>query len=120
MDNLYNSTAFCKAAYNHNNKVLCHGVTRKGGRGIPEVVFQEEVKNLKKQLEVRGTDKAAILLCDDECPSLAASSVYDTKPVHFLSMACEELRWNVLKKNCYNVDTEEVEVLEFLRMSQSD
>ena len=30
MDNLYNSAAFCKAAYNHKKKVLCHGVTRMG------------------------------------------------------------------------------------------
>ena len=38
MDNLYNSAAFCKAAMNHEKKVLCHGVTRKGNRGIPKCV----------------------------------------------------------------------------------
>eukprot|EP00957_Ditylum_brightwellii_P011982 903875-Ditylum_brightwellii.AAC.1 len=32
MDNLYNSALFCREAYNHEKKVLCHGVTRKGGR----------------------------------------------------------------------------------------
>ena len=31
MDNLYNSAAFCKAAYRHPRKVLCHGVARKAG-----------------------------------------------------------------------------------------
>ena len=30
MDNLYNSDAFCRAAYNHTRKILCQGVTRKG------------------------------------------------------------------------------------------
>ena len=30
MDNLYNSAVFCKVAYNHKKKVLCHGVTRMG------------------------------------------------------------------------------------------
>jgi len=35
-------------------------------------------------------------------------------------MVCEELRWKVLKKNCYNVDTGEVEILKFLRMSHND
>ena len=30
MDNLYNSVSFCRAAYNHKMKVLCHGVARKG------------------------------------------------------------------------------------------
>ena len=35
MDNLYNSAAFCKAAFKHGYQVLVHGVTRKGMRGIP-------------------------------------------------------------------------------------
>ena len=39
MDNLYNSAAFCKAAYNHEKRVLVHGVTRKGMRGLPKVVI---------------------------------------------------------------------------------
>ena len=49
MDNLYNSVAFCRAAYNHSNKVLVHGVARKGGRGVPPCVLQQEEtkKNLK-------------------------------------------------------------------------
>ena len=61
MDNLYNSAAFCRAAVNHKRKVLCHGVTRKGNRGIPLSVKQEEVKDRQKQLEVKGTVKAAVL-----------------------------------------------------------
>eukprot|EP00957_Ditylum_brightwellii_P171217 13034159-Ditylum_brightwellii.AAC.1 len=33
MDNLYDYASFCRAAYNHaKKKLLCHGVTRKGGR----------------------------------------------------------------------------------------
>jgi hypothetical protein len=31
MDNLYNSAAFCGAAFLHLEKVLCHGVVQKGG-----------------------------------------------------------------------------------------
>ena len=45
MDNLYNSAAFCRHVYIHKNTVLVHGVTRKWGRGIPNCVLQEEVKN---------------------------------------------------------------------------
>ena len=52
MDNLYNSAAFCKHAYVHPQTVKVHGVTRKGMRGIPLCVKQEEVKNRKKQLQV--------------------------------------------------------------------
>jgi hypothetical protein len=37
MDNIYNSAKFCCASYyEHDRKVLCHGVARKGLRGIPE------------------------------------------------------------------------------------
>jgi hypothetical protein len=55
MDNLYNSAAFCRAAFLH----LCHGVIRKGGRGAPKCIIQEKVKDHNKQTAVRGTVKAA-------------------------------------------------------------
>ena len=101
MDNLYNSAAFCRAAYNHKFKILCHGVTRKGKRGLPKSVIQEEIKNRSKQIEQRGTVKAAVLRGDPDCPNLVASSVYDAKPVHYLSMVCEKLEWIVKEKVCY-------------------
>ena len=44
MNNLHNSPSFCKAAANHEKKVLCHGVAREGGRGLPNLVIQDEVK----------------------------------------------------------------------------
>ena len=92
MDNLYNSASFCRAAFNHTNKVLCHGVTRKAGRGIPESVLQEEVLNPTAQRAVRGTVEAAVLEGDLDCPNLVASSVYDsTKPVHYLSMVSDSI-----------------------------
>ena len=64
MDNLYNSVTFFKRAWNHKRKLKVHGVTRKGMRGVPGCVVQEEQKSRKKQLEVRGTTKAAILKGD--------------------------------------------------------
>jgi len=117
MDNLYNSAAFCRAAYHHDKKVLCHGVARKGGRGIPDSVLQAEVINRKDQLKVRGTVKAAVLEGDPGCPNLVASSVYDTKPVHYLSMITSELKWIVKEKIVYNVDSGKSEILSFLRMN---
>ena len=120
MDNLYNSAAFCKAAYNHDNKVLCHGVTRRGMRGIPPHVQQAEVKSRKDQILVRGTVKAAVLERDADCPNLVASSVYDSKPVHYLSMVSEKLEWSQVEKNVYNVDSGETEVLKFLRLNNID
>ena len=93
MDNLYLSAKFCKGSYNHSNKVLLAGVTRKGGRGIPDCVIHEEVKSQSDQRKVRGTVKAAVLKGDRDCPDLIALSVYDSKPVNFLSMIAEEIKW---------------------------
>ena len=47
MDNLYNSTLFCKVGFSHEMKVMVHRVTRKGMRGVPPAVKEEEVKNRK-------------------------------------------------------------------------
>jgi hypothetical protein len=89
MDNLYISAKCIASAYKHERKVLVAGVCRKGGRGFPEAVLQEEVKSRTEQITVRGTVKAAVLEGDDSCPNLVAVSVYDTKPAYFLSMSCE-------------------------------
>ena len=86
MDNLYNSAKFCRGVSLHPKKVLCHGVARKGGRGVPECVKQLEATKRSEQLCVHGTVKAALLLGDDRLQCLVASSVYDTKPVHYLLM----------------------------------
>jgi hypothetical protein len=72
---------------------MVHGVTRKSGRGLPSCILQEELKNQKEAEKVRGQTKAAVLEGDTECPNLVAFSVYDTKPVHFLSTSCTELKW---------------------------
>lgn len=47
---------------------------------------------------------------------LDTTSVYDTKPVHFLSMVCKYLKWVLEEKIVYNVDTGINEKMKFLRM----
>ena len=120
MDNLYNSAAFCRYAYNHRNKVLVHGVTRKWGWGIPSCVLQEEIKNKKAQILVRGTVKAAKLVGNPGCPHLVALLVYDTRPVHYLSMVSDSIRWVEKVRKVFNVDTNCLEKLVFLRLNQID
>ena len=120
MDNLYNSATFCRNAYTHDKRVLVHGVVRKGMRGVPAAVKQEEVKNRKKQIEVRGTVKVAVLQGDKDCPNLVVSSIYDTKPVHFMSMVCTEIKWVEKIRKVYNVDTGMIETMKFLRMNNID
>ena len=65
---------------------------------------------------MRGTTKVAILKGDPKCPDLIATSVYDTKRVHYVSMSSEELKGVVCEKDVYNVDTGAKEQLQFLRM----
>ena len=69
--------------------------------GLPDCVAQEEVKNKKEVLQVRGTVKAAVLKNDKYCPDLLAVSVYDTNPVHLLSMIAEEVKWVECKKSVF-------------------
>lgn len=57
---------------------------------------------------------------DPDCPSLVACSVYDTKPVHYLSMVSKELKWITKEKGVFNPESGEVEPMKFLRMNTID
>ena len=46
---------------------------------------------------MRWKTNAAVLEGGVEFPNLVAFSVYDIKPVHFLSMLAEKLMWNINK-----------------------
>jgi hypothetical protein len=81
-------------------------------------MIQEEVKDRNKQIAVRGTVKAAHLQDDDVVKYLLASSVYDTKPVHYLSMVSVKLvEWVVVEMKVYNVNTQKTEYIRFLRLN---
>jgi len=120
MVNLFNSARFCKEAFISRNKVMVHGVTRRANRGLPECVVQWEEKTKKKQEQVRGTTKAAVLEGDPECPNLVAFSVYDTKPVHFLTTACTSMKWIEKTKKVWDKDAGINTVLKFLRPTIND
>ena len=87
-------------------------------RDIPPSVLQVEQKSRKYQIKVHGTVKAALLEGDTSCPNLVACSIYETKPVHYLSMVCDTLKWAVMEKPCFNVENSMVETLRFLRMNK--
>ena len=116
-DNLYLSAKFAKACLNHQKKVLIAGVTRKSGRGLPQHVLQEEAKNKTAQMAVRGTVKAAVLVGDRLCPDLLAISVYDTKPVHFLSMVSDSIKWVEKDRSVYDPAQEKNRAFKFLRLN---
>jgi len=63
---------------------------------------------------VRGLTKAAVLEGDKLCPNLVAFSVYNTKPVHFLSMSCTSLKWVERVKLVFDRKTEKRVQMRFL------
>jgi len=62
--------------------------------------------------------KAAILEGDLDRPNLIATSVYDTKPVHYLSMVSKKIEWIAKQHLVYNMETGRREVLRFLQLNQ--
>ena len=64
--------------------------------------------------------KKVVLEVHAACLNILVSSVYDAKPVHYMSMVTSQLLWKSIKKDVYNVDSGEVESLEFLRMNSID
>ena len=93
----------------HPMKVLVHGVTQKGERDIPGCIVQQELTNQTTIEQVQGTVKATKLEGDPDCPCLIASSIYDAKPVHYLSMITDVIKWIVKERPVYNIDTKRVE-----------
>ena len=93
MDNLYMSAKFARDCFTHKKQVPIHGVARNSGRGVPSIVIQEETTDWKEVNKVRGTVKAVVLKGEPGCPNLCAISVYDTKPVHFITMCNENIEW---------------------------
>ena len=120
VDNLYMSAKFCKDVYNHPMKVKLHGVTRKGKRGLPLCVIQDEVQSKVEQEKVRGTVLAAELVGDPTCPSLLAVSVYDTKPVHFLTMMAEKIFWEEKVRKVYDRTKGKMKNIKFHRLNVND
>jgi hypothetical protein len=119
VDNLYMSCKFAKFCYNHDNQILLEGVARKG-RGVPQLVYQEEIKKKSIEATARGTVKAAVLEGDPDCPNLVAVSVYDTKPVHFISMASECIEWITKSRRMWNKAVQALVSVEFLRLNIND
>ena len=63
---------------------------------------QVEVKTRPAQLENQGKVKIAVLEGDGKCLNLIASSLYNTKTAHYLSMVCKLIRWiDLLILRCF-------------------
>eukprot|EP00984_Skeletonema_dohrnii_P025939 scaffold15185_cov72-Skeletonema_dohrnii-CCMP3373.AAC.1 len=116
MDNLFNSRKLFTALFREKSKG--HGVTRTNGRGVCAEVIQPVEKDVKKADRLRGTTKAARLINCPECPDLIATSVYDTKPVHILSMVADKVEWGVKERHrVWSITERELKSMKFLRLN---
>ena len=91
MDNLYLSAKFTHFCFSRLKQIMIHGVLRSEGRGVPKCVVQEKMKKKDEIEAARGTVKAAILTNNSKCSGMVMFSYYDSKPVYFLSNACEKI-----------------------------
>ena len=120
MDNLYNSAKFCRLAYSMDQKVMVHGVTRPTLRGIPPAIKQNEVSKKKDLERVRHTVKAAVLKGDEVLKDLVSVSLYDTKPVYFLTSATPDLKWVEKEKKVYDSKQKKTVNMPFYRLNIID
>jgi hypothetical protein len=74
-------------------------------QGLPQRILQA-------MMAVCGTVKAVVLVGDPACPNLLATSVYDTRPVHFLSTVGENIKWMVKEPLVCDVETMKMETMQ--------
>ena len=72
---------------------MLQDVCQTDNKGLSKCVAQLVKTQKLNAAKVRGTTKAIVLKGDLLCENLVAASVYDTKPVHFLSMVCDNIKW---------------------------
>jgi len=100
MDNLFNLKKLYEALY--RMEALAHGVALTNGRCIPPSIIQKEERNINWAKQLHGTTMAAKLLHYAACPDLLAVSVYDTKPVHILSIVAKCVKWIVKEREVWS------------------
>jgi hypothetical protein len=108
MDNLYTSARFFREAYAIGNKVE--------GFGKVAEDFQRVWYKMKWRTRFSKNDtKAAALTGDLEAQALVAVSINDTKPVHFLCIACTSLRRMEKRKKVFNRESNKNVSMAFLQ-----
>ena len=97
-------------------KKMVHGAFCQKFRGLTNFVVQEDYTKYRKKADImRGKTKDDVSEGDVYCPGIVASSVYDTKPVHFLSMVAEKLVCNINEKDIYDKENNKKVRIQFYR-----
>ena len=116
-DNLFTTVAFFRHAYVHY-KLLCSGVARKNQ--VPSMLSMEAVTSDADLLQIKGTVKAAVLHGDSLAPFLLGATVYDNKPVRFLSYTARGVWWIEKIKHVWDRSMHKKVPLKFLRLNIND
>ena len=64
--------------------------------------------------------KAAVLVGDSSCPSLVATSLYDSKPVYLISNACDTVEWTKKERKLWHKDKGKKVNVPFFRLNIID
>ena len=99
MDNIFISENFLRSAYSETkSETIVHGVCQNKIVDYPTFLYNNIIQNREKYNNMRGGTNTCVLEVYVECPDLVVLSVYDTNPVHFLSMSADKLVWNINEK----------------------
>ncbi len=79
-----------------------------------------EVKNKNEAEQLRGMTKVAQLVNSRTCPDLLAVFVYDTKPVHLLSIVDDCIEWRMLKKKMWSISESRKIMMKYLHLDMID
>ena len=71
----------------------------------PTLLYKKILQKIENDDIMRGKKKADVLEGDVECPDIVEFSVYDNKPVLFLSMAADKLVCNINVKEINENET---------------
>ena len=116
-DNLYMSLKFDSFYLKHEKKVIIVGVTWKGHQVLPECVLQNGKTPLTEKQRVCVTTKDEVLNGGPQGPNLVILSVYDQKPVHFLSWFCTEINYIYKSKFIYPKEDKRMNEIYLLRLN---
>ena len=113
MDNLYMSALFAKQWKLSKNKVNIHGMTCKDLKGIPLCVMQTKLDNKDVAEKARGIVKVIVVEGDPGAKYLLVISIYDSKPVYFLSSVLDRVYWQIKTRKVYNPSTHKIYVMKY-------
>ena len=121
-NNLYMSSKSDLGMFNHPKKLMIDGVSRTSIRGLPTQILHQEVTTKERINYVKGTVNTCVL---ERVPALATCllvvcSIYDTEPVHFFLMFCDNITWIKKTRRTWDKSTSTMRLGHFLRFSIND